>query len=50
MPQLSLDLKNAPSTSSLYKELFIYSQIHDASNNDLAIARDIWKIEEGRFN
>jgi biotin synthase-related radical SAM superfamily protein len=26
-----------------------YEQVHDASNNDLAIARDIWKIEEGKF-
>lgn len=24
-----------------------YDQVHDASNNDLAISRDIWKIEEG---
>lgn len=24
-----------------------YQQVHDASNNDLAISRDIWKIEEG---
>ena len=24
-----------------------YQQVHDASNNDLGLARDIWKIEEG---
>jgi hypothetical protein len=24
-----------------------YQQVHDASNNDMAISRDIWKIEEG---
>ncbi|HEX9046787.1 MAG TPA: radical SAM protein [Verrucomicrobiae bacterium] len=24
-----------------------YAQVHDASNNDLGLARDIWKIEEG---
>ncbi len=25
-----------------------FEQVHDASNNDLGLAKDIWKIEEGR--
>ena len=26
-----------------------YEQVHDASNNDMGLARDIWKIEEGHL-
>jgi len=45
-PAWHLDL--AHKAYLLHKKAGItYDQVHDASNNDMAISRDIWKIEEG---
>ncbi|MEQ8155040.1 MAG: radical SAM protein [Clostridiaceae bacterium] len=47
-PEVSWHLDLAEKAVHLQKKAGItYDQIHDASNNDIGIAHDIWKIEDG---
>ncbi|MFT8314088.1 MAG: radical SAM protein [Clostridium sp.] len=47
-PEVSWHLDLAEKAVRLQKKAGItYDQIHDASNNDLGITHDIWKIEDG---